>query len=124
MYFDDNPSHDLMSFDNVGVAFVSLLQAITFDGWTLSLYGLEAVLASSSMAVLFFVLAVTVGGFFLVNLFHICEVDFTSLPLFFVLRAEAKSRVAKIHEVVFAFVTTHGTSGRPLAVMSHMTNRH
>ena len=36
-YFDLNPSHDLMSFDNTAVAFITLLQAITFDDWTVAM---------------------------------------------------------------------------------------
>ena len=42
MYFDDNPSNGLMSFDSVGVAFVVLLQALTFDDWTEPMYALMA----------------------------------------------------------------------------------
>ena len=36
-YFAMNPSNDLESFDSVGVAFIILLQAITFDDWATSM---------------------------------------------------------------------------------------
>ena len=66
-YFDRNPMHDLMSFDNVPVAFISLLQAITFDDWTVAMYALMD--AMSPWVFVYFVLIVMLGGFFVVNLF-------------------------------------------------------
>ena len=36
-YFDMNPMHNLMSFDNVGVSMITLLQGITFDDWTVAM---------------------------------------------------------------------------------------
>ena len=66
-YFDENPSHDLMSFDNVGVAFIALLQAITFDDWTVAMYALMQSL--SPYVVVYFLLIVVLGGFFVINLF-------------------------------------------------------
>ena len=67
LYFDRNPSHDLMSFDNVPVAFITLLQAITFDDWTVSMYALMD--SFSPWAVIYFALIVILGGFFVINLF-------------------------------------------------------
>ena len=67
MYFDESPGHGLMSFDNVGVAAVVLLQALTFDDWTEPMYSLIA--AFSPWASVYFLLIVILGGFFVVNLF-------------------------------------------------------
>ena len=66
-YFDEAPSHGLMSFDSVGVAFISLLQAITFDDWTVAMYALMESL--SPYVVVYFLLIVVLGGFFVINLF-------------------------------------------------------
>ena len=33
-YFDQNPDFDVMSFDSVGSACISILQCFTFDTWT------------------------------------------------------------------------------------------
>jgi hypothetical protein len=67
MYFDHNPQHDLMSFDHSGVAFVALLQAITFDDWTVAMYALMR--AMSPWVFVYFVAIVILGGFFVINLF-------------------------------------------------------
>ena len=67
MYFDRNPGGNLLSFDNVAVAFVVLLQAITFDDWCTGMYALMD--AFSPMVWIYFVLIVCLGGFFVVNLF-------------------------------------------------------
>ena len=67
MYFDTNPSHDLMSFDHVPVTFITLLQAITFDDWTVAMYGLRRTV--SPYVFVYFVLIVILGGFFVINLF-------------------------------------------------------
>ena len=66
-YFTTNPSNGLMSFDNVGITFITLLQAITFDDWTEAMYALMTAL--SPYVVIYFVAIVTLGGFFVVNLF-------------------------------------------------------
>ena len=66
-YFSANPSNGLMSFDHVGVTFVTLLQTITFDDWTEAMYNLMT--AYSPYAFLYFVAIVVLGGFFVVNLF-------------------------------------------------------
>jgi hypothetical protein len=56
-----------MSFDNVGLAFVTLLQCVTFDDWTEVMYSL--MVALSPYVVLYFVAFVALGGFFVINLF-------------------------------------------------------
>ena len=68
-YFDQNLHQGVTSFDNFGYTTVIILQAITFDAWTISMYGLQAVLGSSFAAILFYLPIVFIGGFFLVQLF-------------------------------------------------------
>ena len=68
-YFDENLHHGVTSFDNFGWTTVIILQAITFDAWTISMYGLEAVLSSPFAAIFFYLPIVFIGGFFLVQLF-------------------------------------------------------
>ena len=36
-YFDDNTNHGTMTFDRFLWTCIAILQAITFDGWTLSM---------------------------------------------------------------------------------------
>ena len=66
-YFQRTPNEGLMSFDNVGLAFVTLLQCVTFDDWTEVMYSL--MIALSPYVVLYFVAFVALGGFFVINLF-------------------------------------------------------
>ena len=68
-YFDQNPSFDLMSFDSVGVAFITLLQALTMDTWTDCMYALDVAFGSAAGPNTYFVVIVVLGGFFIVNLF-------------------------------------------------------
>ena len=59
-------------FDNFGAACITLLKAITFDSWSEDMHGIMANSSSFSSqcaVVLFFLLVIALGGFFLVNLF-------------------------------------------------------
>ena len=68
VYFDANlASQPLMSFDNVPIGFVLLLQAVTFDDWATSMFALMD--AYSPYVIIYYVLIIIVGGFFVVNLF-------------------------------------------------------
>ena len=66
-YFKQNPNDGLLTFDSVPYTFVILLQALTFDDWTVSMYAV--IKAVSPYAVIYFLLFVILGGFFIVNLF-------------------------------------------------------
>ena len=66
-YFDAAPLDGLMSFDDIGAACIVILQTITFDTWTEAMYALS--ISFSPYAIVFFVLIVILGGFFVVNLF-------------------------------------------------------
>ena len=68
MYFDANTNYGVSTLDNFGWTAVVILQAITFDGWTLPMYGIIAS-TSSFLPVFYFLFIVVVGGFFIVNLF-------------------------------------------------------
>ena len=57
-----------MTFDTFGWTAIVILQAITFDSWTIPMYGVISS-SSSSLPVFYFILIIVVGGFFIVNLF-------------------------------------------------------
>ena len=61
-------AYGVISFDHIGVAFVMLMKALTLDDWATPMFALMRA-ASSWGAILYFLLIVTIGGFFLVNLF-------------------------------------------------------
>jgi hypothetical protein len=108
-YFDENPSHDLMSFDNVGVAFISLMQSLTFDDWTVAMYALMD--AFSPWVVVYFVAIVVLGGFFVVNLFLAVIFEET-------LSAQMNEEIAARSEANAAFVlaeTEHVLQASPRA---------
>ena len=67
VYFSANPSSGLFSFDSVLDATVPVLLALTFDDWSALMY--LVIGATSGYSALFFVLLVTIGGFFVINLF-------------------------------------------------------
>ena len=67
-YFDENMNHGVATFDTFGWTAIVILQAMTFDGWSLGMYGLRAVLASP-LALCFYAIIILFGGFYLVNLF-------------------------------------------------------
>ena len=65
--FDTNPNDGLLSFDSVGSASIVVLEAITGDTWSESMY---AVMSSySPYACIYFVTVAILGGMFVVNLF-------------------------------------------------------
>ena len=66
-YFDENPTHGIASFDSVPVAFIAIMQTISFDTWTFCMYALMD--SFSPLSFIFFWLIVIFGGFFVVNLF-------------------------------------------------------
>ena len=65
-FFDSN-LYAISSFDSVGIAFIAFLQAVTFDDWAATMYALMS--SFSPLAWVYFVLIVTIGGFFIINLF-------------------------------------------------------
>ena len=67
-YFDDNVNYGATNFDNFGWASVQIFQTISFDGWTSAMY---AVLNATGqpLVLVYFVLLIVLGGFFIVNLF-------------------------------------------------------
>ena len=66
-YFDLNPTFDLTSFDSVSAASIAILQAMTFDTWTVPMYAL--IDSFSRWSALYFFVAITLGGFLVTNLF-------------------------------------------------------
>lgn len=66
-YFRDNPSHGVNSFDSVPMVFIIFIQAVTFDDWATPMYDVMA--SFSPYAWIYFIMAVVLAGFFVVNLF-------------------------------------------------------
>ncbi|XP_015766817.1 PREDICTED: voltage-dependent T-type calcium channel subunit alpha-1H-like [Acropora digitifera] len=61
-----NPFYDLVSFDNIGIAWIVIFQVITLEGWSDIMYFVQD--AHSSLSWIYFVVLIVVGSFFLVNL--------------------------------------------------------
>ena len=62
----EDPEYGLPSYDHVGWAFLTLLQIITLEGWTDIMYITKDVYGQ--ICVVFYVSAVLIGSFFLLNL--------------------------------------------------------
>ena len=66
-YFDQNINYNLQGFDDIGKAFLLILQCTTFDTWTDAMYALMD--AFSPYVWVYFVLIALLGGIFVVQLF-------------------------------------------------------
>ena len=66
-YFREGSGGLTVSFDNVAMVFIPILQVITFDTWTDSMFSLMA--AYGTWAWTYFILIAILGGLFVVNLF-------------------------------------------------------
>jgi len=64
-----NPQHGLISYDNIFSAFLTIFMAVSLEGWTEQMYLLEETAGNGALAVLFYISMITLGGFFLVQLF-------------------------------------------------------
>ena len=61
-----NPDYGVTSFDNFGEAFLMVFQVTTMEGWTLIMVQIQRVF--TDLAILYFILLVFIGNFFLLNL--------------------------------------------------------
>ncbi|KAL1524565.1 hypothetical protein AB1Y20_019455 [Prymnesium parvum] len=66
-YFDKNALDGVLSFDSVPYAFIIILQSVSFDEWTDSMFAIMTVI--SPLSCVYSVSVVVLGGFFVVNLF-------------------------------------------------------
>jgi hypothetical protein len=66
-YFDRDPNAGMTSFDSIGLAFIILLQTVTFDSWASPMY--QMMFAFSPYVWIYFLTICMLGGFFVVNLF-------------------------------------------------------
>ena len=66
-YFDRDPNAGMTSFDSIGLAFIILLQTVTFDSWASPMY--QMMFAFSPYVWIYFLAICMLGGFFVVNLF-------------------------------------------------------
>ena len=66
-HFRQNPNDGSISFDNVAMAMIPVLQAITFDTWSEPMY--DVMDAYSPYVFVYFIAAAIIGGMFVVNLF-------------------------------------------------------
>jgi len=62
----DNPNWGVTSFDNFFDAALMVWQVITMEGWTMTMYKIEATMGMVTNA--YFLLIIFIGAFFLVNL--------------------------------------------------------
>jgi len=62
----NNPNYGITSFDNIEYSWLTIFQCITLEGWTPIMY--MAMDAVTGWSVIYFVLLVFTGGFFLLNL--------------------------------------------------------
>ena len=67
-YFHVNPNAGTTSFDTFGSSVLLLIQAVTFDDFSMPMYALMDAM-QTPLVVLFWITAVVFGGFFLANLF-------------------------------------------------------
>ena len=67
-YFEDNINYGATNFDNFGWAIIQVFQTITFDGWTPTMYAVHNT-TGQPLVLVYFLLLVVLGGFFIVNLF-------------------------------------------------------
>ena len=67
-YFPQNPNEGTTSFDSFGATSLVLLQSITFDEFAMPMYAVMDA-TRTPLVVVYWLLAVLFGGFFLVNLF-------------------------------------------------------
>eukprot|EP00794_Sanderia_malayensis_P008910 gene8910-9862_t len=61
-----NPYYDNMSFDNIAMAWIFIFQVVTVEGWSELMYLIQD--SSSFYSWIYFVVLITIGSFFLVNL--------------------------------------------------------
>lgn len=64
----ENPRYGLISFDNIGVACMTIFTSITLEGWVDVMYALNAAWGVDVFVVIYFVLLIMFGSFFLLNL--------------------------------------------------------
>lgn len=62
----ENPNSGVTSFDNIGIAFVTIVQQMSLEGWTDNMFTMEK--AMSRWADLYFVALTFIGAMFVVNL--------------------------------------------------------
>ena len=68
MYFEETPNADITSFDHFYTSVIIVLQTLTFDEWATPMYDLMDA-TRTPLVVVFWLISVLFGGFFLVNLF-------------------------------------------------------
>lgn len=61
-----NPNQDIISFDTIFYSFLMIFQSITLEGWSTIMY--YVVRAFSIYTIIFFIVLVWIGAYFLVNL--------------------------------------------------------
>ena len=64
---DENPNSGVTSFDNIGLAFLSIFQCATLEGWSNIMHAIRDTTGAASQV--YFVVLVFVGSLFLLNVF-------------------------------------------------------
>ncbi|XP_055343397.1 voltage-dependent L-type calcium channel subunit alpha-1D-like [Paramacrobiotus metropolitanus] len=63
----EGPEHGITSFDNIGLAMLTVFQCLTLEGWSSILYAVENIVGQN-WAWIYFVSLVILGSYFLLNL--------------------------------------------------------
>ena len=63
-----NPNEDLQSFDDFPLAFLTVLTCMSLEGWVDVMYHISAAWAGGGWCIIYFLLLVVFGSFFIINL--------------------------------------------------------
>eukprot|EP00055_Hartaetosiga_balthica_P010685 m.46411 g.46411 ORF g.46411 m.46411 type:complete len:1783 (-) comp7266_c0_seq1:384-5732(-) len=66
--YGSSPNNNVTSFDNAGIAILTVFQCITLEGWSDILYAVDDGVGYAGLNWIFFVFLVIVGSFFVINL--------------------------------------------------------
>jgi hypothetical protein len=104
----DNPNQNTTSFDDFGVACLSIFQSITLEGW--AFIGYHVMNSVSDWAVIYFVLLVIWGTFFFMNLF-LAAIQ----GVYVVVHEEEKQHESLLVRLLFSFPSTHRIEGKKMS---------
>ncbi|XP_066933924.1 voltage-dependent T-type calcium channel subunit alpha-1H-like isoform X2 [Clytia hemisphaerica] len=124
--FGLNPNFDAISFDNSGVAFIAIFQAMTLEGWVDIMYYLQD--AYSSWVWIYFVALIVLGSYFLTNLcLVVVATQFSETrQRESALMEEARRKARSTSSTIFTSTDTESNKGcynQLLSIMKHYIQR-
>ena len=66
-YYGGNPSGGSVSFDNIGLALMTIFQCVTLEGWTDVMYA--CIKTAGALSSLYFISLILIGAYYVLNLF-------------------------------------------------------